>query len=222
MSYAVRTLLELGPSLAFAPERHCLDGGRDAAGVPLSGLVRETHRRLTLGSGARALVLCTTQAKDGLIDLPEPSEATSAKTLVPTGALLVSRLRPYLRQIGLAAPALLALAPKAHRGLPLACSTEFSVLVPARPGESLAYLLPFLLSPEVQARLAAGQEGGHRPRVPRDTLLALRVPRSAVLRAKETSAAVEKALAALYRARYTYLDALGRRRTPSGWRVADA
>jgi hypothetical protein len=134
---------------------------------------------------------------------------------VPPGSLLVSRLRPYLRQIGFVSDALFgeggSRAKKAARTperLPVLCSTEFSVLVSKGP-RSLAFLLPFLLSDDVQARLTAAQEGGHRPRVPRETLMSLRVPDGAVRARRKTSAAVETALAELYSAQFRWRNALG-------------
>jgi hypothetical protein len=194
--YAVRTLHELGPSLTLAPERYRpVDEPR---GVPLSEIAVEVRTRLAPEHGEQAVILDTTHVKEGTIDLPMPGRSTGiGKTRVPEGALLISRLRPYLRQIGFVSASLLARL--AHA--PLACSTEFSVLVARDEGESLAFLLPFLLSADVQARLAARQEGGHRPRVPRVTLMALLVPPSRMRYRHETSASVEAALAALYAAK---------------------
>jgi hypothetical protein len=202
--YAVRTLHELGPSVTLAPERYRpVDEPR---GVPLSEIAVEVRTRLAPEHGERALILDTTHVREGVISLPMPSEsAGKGKTRVPVGALLISRLRPYLRQVGFVSASLLAR--RAHP--PLACSTEFAVLVARDEDESLAFLLPFLLSAEVQARLAARQEGGHRPRVPRVTLMALRVPPSRMQCRRETSASVEAALAALYDAKLRLGKALG-------------
>lgn len=160
-SYGLRTLAELGPRITLAPERYRED--RDTVkGVPLSDLVVEVRERLVLHRGDRAIVLDTTHVKDGLLDLSAARARAlplSAKWRVPPGALLVSRLRPYLRQIGFASRPLFSSSGELAHGGPLGCSTEFSVLVPSADGESLAYLLPFLLSAPAQAFLAAGQEG---------------------------------------------------------------
>ena len=109
---------------------------------------------------------------------------SSAKKRVRPGDLLVSRLRPYLRQIAFVHPALRA-----------ECGRRDGVLdgvlrpVAEASGESLAFLLPWLLGEETQAILAAAQEGGHHPRVPRETLLALRVPASRVRARRDCPAA---------------------------------
>jgi hypothetical protein len=143
----------------------------------------------------------TTHAKDGLHDVAAAMRTgtppASAKKRVRAGDLLVSRLRPYLRQIALVTEDVAA----ACKGRPLACSTEFYVLTPATDeGGSPAYLLAWLLDGETQAHLAAAQEGGHHPRVPRETLFAMRVPQARVTRAARASVEIERALASIYAA----------------------
>jgi hypothetical protein len=211
MNHSERTLAELGPRITLAPERYRV-AHESANGVPLSELVVEVRERLALHPGDRAVVLDTTHVKDGLIDLAAARARAlpvSAKWRVPPGALLISRLRPYLHQIGLASPALFFSARDLAQGAFLGCSTELSVLVSSAEGESLAFLLPFLLSPQAQAFLAAGQEGGHHPRVPRETLLALRVPRSRIRGRRARSDAIEKASERLYAAIAGHREALG-------------
>ncbi len=149
----------------------------------------------------RAVVFDTTHARDGILDVRAAQRATeppsSAKKRVRAGDLLVSRLRPYLRQIAFVHRAIAAEC----RGFTLACSTEFYVLSPRAPGESLAFLLPWLLSDEIQAVLAAAQEGGHHPRVPRETLLSLRVPTARTRARAAASARIENGIADLLTAR---------------------
>jgi hypothetical protein len=191
---AVRTLAELGDDRVLAPERWIATASA-VDGVPLGELV--TERRDRADALGRAVVLDTTHVRDGLLDLPAALRATpsakSAKKSAIAGDLVVSRLRPYLRQIGLVHPRALEAAPKR----PLAFSTEFYVLAP-RPGEDIAFLLPFLLGAEAQAVLASAQEGGHHPRVPRTSLLALRVPEALVASRKRISREVNGSLDALY------------------------
>jgi hypothetical protein len=226
--YAIRTLGDTGPQFTLAPERH-----RPAVasrGVPLYDLAEEVSGRVTLDAGQEAIVIDTTHVREGTIHLPPARNGVSPKTTVPVGSVLVSRIRPYLRQIGLVSDGLFMEADSQARTdggrsrLPLLCSTEFSVLVPKAPGgdppatmasarrphrSSLAFLLPFLLSAEVQTRLMAGQEGGHRPRVPRETLMSLRVPEGLVRARLKTSASVERALAEYYAAELRCRKALG-------------
>jgi type I restriction enzyme M protein len=191
-THVVRTLAEMGATLAMAPERHLATRLVARGGVPLASLVELRNERVVGADLARAIVLDTTHARDGVLDVRAASRTTappaSAKKRVRPGDLLVSRLRPYLRQIAFVHPA----ACDAAR--PLACSTEFYVLSPREDGESLAFLLPWLLGEETQAVLAAAQEGGHHPRVPRDLLLTMRVEEARVRSRKRVSAAVERAL----------------------------
>lgn len=196
MKSVVRPLSELGVEMVLAPERW-LAAADAGTGVPLADLVDERRER----AEPSALILDTTHARDGVLDLAAaertPAEAKSAKKATVAGDLVVSRLRPYLRQIALVHEAAL-------EGRSLGLSTEFYVLAPRTKGESLAFLLPFLLGPHAQAVLAAAQEGGHHPRVPRSSLFALRVPEALVRERRRRSREVESALAEVYRAGQRY------------------
>ena len=199
MKFAVRLLSELAPDYVLAPERH-VALAQAGDGIPLGELVVERNERIDPAVERDAMVLDTSHARDGLLDvagaLRDVAGTKSAKKRALPGDLVVSRLRPYLRQIALIHPrALGAIAAR-----PLALSTEFYVLAPRARGDDLAFLLPYLLAPEAQALLASAQEGGHHPRVPRPTLLALRIPRALVEARARTSEAVSSALAAFYEA----------------------
>lgn len=205
----VRTLADLGDALTLAPERYRAAALEDGGGKTLGALVVERNERVVPTAIGDAIVLDTTHARDGVLDIASALRARkngelpeSAKKRVCAGDVLVSRLRPYLRQIAFAHPA--AMGERA-----MVCSMEFFVLSP-RDG-SLAYLLPWLLRDRAQATLAAAQEGGHHPRVPRDSLLGMRVPKAVTAKRAVTSRAVEAALAELYRAgdAYTKLLTLG-------------
>ncbi len=213
--FFVRTLAELGEALTLAPERHLAAKMHGAVGVTLSTLVIERNDRVAATALAGAVVFDTTHARDGILDLRAAIRAgggaTSAKKRVFPGDLMVSRLRPYLRQIAFVHPGALLLRDGANRTGPesLVCSPEFFVFAPAEAGGSLAYLLPFLLGPHVQALLAAGQEGGHHPRVPRETLLGVRVPAQVVRSRRATAASVLHALSAVYDAERAYARVVG-------------
>lgn len=197
MKVAIRLLAELAPDYVLAPERH-VALAQAGDGVPLGELVEERNDRIDPSVERRAVVLDTSHARDGLLDvagaLRDVAGTKSAKKRALPGDLVVSRLRPYLRQIALIHPRALA----AIVDRPLALSTEFYVLSPRTRNEDLAFLLPYLLSPEAQSILASAQEGGHHPRVPRSSLLALRVPRALVRERSPASLAVNAALAAFY------------------------
>jgi len=194
MKSAIRTLAELGADVVLAPERYVADAGA-GEGTPLGELVEV---RAEAAHASEARVLDTTHARDGILDiasaLRSPSTAKSTKKAVAAGDVIVSRLRPYLRQIAYVHPAALTAA-----GRPLAVSSEFYVLS-ARGKGDLAFLVPFLLGDRAQAILAASQEGGHHPRVPRASLLALRVPSALVTARAASSKEVFRALDAVYRA----------------------
>jgi hypothetical protein len=201
MKSAVRVLAELAPDYVLAPERHVLAGTAHASdGVPLSELVIERRERIDPGRTAKSVVLDTTHARDGILDvagaLRDGAGSKSAKKRARAGDLIVSRLRPYLRQVALVHPSALAICD----GASLALSTEFYVLAPREPDADIAFLVPFLLSAEVQSALAAAQEGGHHPRVPHASLLALRVPRALIRTRTRVSRAVNEALDDTYRA----------------------
>lgn len=200
MKACVRTLGELGADLILAPERQLvLVRGEAAAGVPLGELVAVRSERALHGEMAGAVVLDTTHARDGLLDvrgaMRDGAGTKSSKKVARAGDLLVSRLRPYLRQIAYVHPAALALAPHGT----ICVSSEFYVLAPPE-AESLAWLLPYLLSDEAQEALAGAQEGGHHPRVPRASLLAMRVSHAELNARAGSSRAVCAALEAHYRA----------------------
>jgi hypothetical protein len=198
---AVRTLADLAPDYVLAPERHVVAASSAAGdGVPLGELVVERRERIDPSTADDAVVLDTSHARDGLLDvagaLRDGGGGKSAKKRAVAGDLVLSRLRPYLRQIALVHPSALDLAEER----PLALSTEFYVLAPRDDGEDLAFLVPFLLSADAQAVLAGAQEGGHHPRVPRSSLFELRVPKALVRARTKTSRAVSEALADSYRA----------------------
>ena len=193
MKSVIRRYSELGDELVLAPERW-LSAPDASTGVALGELVEERIERVQA-----SVILDVTHARDGYVDLPavlrasaEPGVRSSKKRAIAND-VIVSRLRPYLRQVALVHPSLLAHGP-------LALSTEFYVLAAKTPGEDVAWLVPWLLAPATQATLAAAQEGGHHPRVPRASLFALRVPDAFVARRAEIARATRAALDALYAA----------------------
>lgn len=197
MRWSRARLGDLGPGLVLAPERRLV--GAPGRGPTLGDVAEIASDRVTPDEIAREglLVLDTTHLKDGLLDVRsaarEGGVPSSAKRRLAPGDLVVSRLRPYLRQVALVHPRAIALA----GGRGLAGSAELYVLRPRAPRRSLAWLLPWLLSDAVQAALAAGQEGGHHPRVAVDTVLGL--PLGAAARpAPGASAAIERAIARVY------------------------
>lgn len=191
---AVRAEAELEAPFVLTPERYDpRRGGSGPAGVPLGRLVGASRRTVTSADDPDrvCVVLDTSDAREGRVAGRKPVQTVgdigSVKKLVEPGDVIISRLRPYLRQVAYvdvaARPA----------GTLLLASTEFHVLRPA-DHRSIAFLVPFLLSGPVQTILAAAQEGGHHPRFNEATLLGLSIPTPLLATRDTTSEAVEKAI----------------------------
>lgn len=196
----IRARSELATLDVLAAERYdprrALDA--DAKQSILLGDVAKLVRRVVQPSSAlgRCLVLDTSDAREGVViarKTPMDGAAIgSAKKAIEPRDVLISRLRPYLRQVALVDNAIANAA-----RVPLLCSTEFFVLQ-SPDARSIAFLVPFLLSHPVQKVLAASQEGGHHPRFDAATLLTLPVPVSLLDAREKTSTTIEKAVE-LYR-----------------------
>jgi len=198
---SVKERSELGQSLVLAPERY--DPRREAlsnetVGPALGTVVRVNRKTISPKSKEilkdKFVVLDTSDANEGVLvgkKLPvSQSEIGSTKKIVPPGSIIISRLRPYLRQVGYVDEGIEGLGDK----VAILCSTEFFVLTP-RDERSLAFLVPLLLSKQVQEVLAASQEGGHHPRFNEDTLLGLPVSRHWLDQRDGVSKQVEKSIA---------------------------
>jgi hypothetical protein len=196
---SVKRIADLEKGLILAPERY--DPRREALsqareGVRLGELaetLRVTVSPSKKSDVSRFLVLDTSDAQEGVIVCRKeavPLEAIgSTKKTVERGCVLVSRLRPYLRQVALADSGI----PGWAEDVQMACSTEFFVLR-SRDDRSVSFLVPFLLSEPIQTVLSASQEGGHHPRFDENTLLDLPVPEGLVARREEGSRQVEEAV----------------------------
>jgi hypothetical protein len=182
---------DLGDGLVLAPERfdprrrveivarRCLSDAVEIVSENVSA-------RSCKGPGA-VLILDTAHAYEGFVvfrhDPVPPASMGSVKRRVQAGDVIISRLRPYLRQVALVDEALFRLCPG---GNAVVASTEFFVLR-GRAGFDAAGLVPFLLSERVQASLAAGQEGGHHPRFRKELLLSLPLPEGVARKVNRTA-----------------------------------
>lgn len=195
--FSIGRLTELDPGFVLAPERYdprtnTRNVGSDSGKYRLFDLVelrRDTMTRSSADRAARYVVLDTGDAREGMLTVANPLGGSaecigSAKKLVHAGDVLISRLRPYLRQVAYVDGG--ATLP----GVSLLCSTEFYVLRPLE-NLSLAFLVPFLLSETVQSILAAAQEGGHHPRFSDRVLLNLPIPDLLLQRRSEISENIE-------------------------------
>jgi len=194
--WTIRTQSELSSSVVLAPERYdprraVRPVGQEEAPLLVSTVARVIRRTVTSTTAPDAsyLVLDTSHAQEGVIVSPkstiEASQLGSAKKIVGTGDVIISRLRPYLRQIALIDDELCELGTRTV----IVCSTEYFVLRSANE-ESIAFLVPFLLSKPIQEVLAASQEGGHHPRFNEPTLAALPIPPSLIETRQQVSETV--------------------------------
>ena len=195
---AVTTVVQyasLSDPVVIAPERYDprrvqrLDGDTTTL-AELVSIENPTISTGNLEADEQYLVLDTGDSFEGVIrPRSEPvsgSSIRSSKKLVRTGDVIISRLRPYLRQVAFVDPALETMASE------ILVSTEYFVLRPRVREESTAWLVPFLLSPEIQTVLGRSQEGGHHPRFTKQTLGDLQVPSALVDVKVEVSCSVEK------------------------------
>jgi hypothetical protein len=194
LTNVVRTL-DLDTPWVLAPERY--DPRRSAAeefAVRIADVARIVRDTISPPGvpGEAYLVLDTGDARVGVISTerdPGPGEQVlgSTKKRVRAGDVIISRLRPYLRQVGYVDKAI------AQGGSEIAVSTEFLVLR-SNDDESIAFLVPLLLSARVQTALAAAQEGGHHPRFSESTLGRIGIPEATLVRRDELSRTIEEAV----------------------------
>jgi hypothetical protein len=204
--HAIIRNMDLGETLVLAPERYdprrnALAEGLRSDTVPLSDLVTTSQETITTARGIteekQYLILDTSNASEGIITYRKypvaAHEIGSAKKVIYEGDVIISRLRPYLRQVAFVDEGLL----KQWKNVTLVGSTEFFVLR-SRERQEIAFLSAYLLTEPVQEVLNAAQEGGHHPRFNLDTLLKIRVPIDLVKNRECLSAKVKNAIA-LYR-----------------------
>lgn len=116
------------------------------------------------------LILDTGDVKEGFIKnkaVVSSEEIGSTKKVLRAGDVIISRLRPYLRQVGYVDKDFIDKQPN---NTIVACSTEFYVL---RSSSDISYLAPLLLTVKSQEILCQSQEGGHHPRFNKDVLESL-------------------------------------------------
>lgn len=172
MRWISQPFLETGADFSLSPE-HWLareTASQLADGILLSEIVQSIPQTQRPPEQAR-FVLDTGNAREGLLDvtiLGNPvSGRTSAKKVARDGDVIVSRLRPYLRQVTYIPEGTCKLLGVDE----LYCSTEFFVLRARDETRNIAGLVPWLLSEPIQNMLTAAATGGHHPRISVDLLL---------------------------------------------------
>lgn len=195
---------DLDTPLILSPERYSVDESRFGDGVALQDLVKISRTTVTpkKALGQSFIVADTSHAEHGVLKLSSSDiqEVKSSKKLLDTGDVIISRLRPYLRQVALVDESLFSGETN------VACSTEFYVLR-SIDGRSVAFLTPWLLGSNVQQILQDSVEGAHHPRFSEETLLRLRVPQPLVDSRDSVSHEVEE-ISKMYHRQYARMETL--------------
>lgn len=194
MRHSIIDLDNLLSQVILTPERYDpslltnnLEGSEITNFVKLSKLSENPKK---IAPSTKIVALDTGDTKDGYITskpITSPSSIKSTKKVLREGDVIISRLRPYLRQIGYVDETLVHYLPDST---PILCSTEFYVLRP-KVDKEIAFLVPFLLSSKVQEKFAVSQVGGHHPRFPVDVLLSLKIPEAVLENSLETNKQVK-------------------------------
>lgn len=168
----IKRTTQLGPQFVLTPERYnpkrrmSLSDEND--GTLLSEIIALENDIVASKKDSSAWYqINTSDAMGGYLRIPQnPGQLNSNKKILKSGDVIISRLRPYLRQVAYV---------DSDSTAPLCASTEFYVLR-ARNKESIAFLVPFLLSEAVQTVFANSVEGSQHPRFKEEDILNLVVP----------------------------------------------
>lgn len=168
----IKTTTQLGSQFVLTPERYnpkrrmSLSNGNK--GVLLSEIITLENDIVASKKDASAWYqINTSDAMGGYLRVPSnPEQLNSNKKILKTGDVIISRLRPYLRQVAYV---------DTDSNLQLCASTEFYILR-ARNHESIAFLVPFLLSEAAQTVFANSVEGSQHPRFKEEDILNLVIP----------------------------------------------
>ena len=120
--------------------------------------------------GKSIIQINTSDAMGGYLNINSEvnDSINSNKKILRKGDVIISRLRPYLRQV--------AYVDEDRKEI-LGASTEFFV-IRARNNESIAYLVPFLLSKPAQLVFENSVEGSQHPRFKEEDVLNLKIPKN--------------------------------------------
>lgn len=168
----IKKTTQLGPQFVLTPERYNpkrrmhLSDKND--GVLLSEII--TLENDIIASKKNFSVwyqINTSDAMGGYLRIPQsPEQLNSNKKILKPGDVIISRLRPYLRQVAYV---------DVDSDMHVCASTEFYVLR-SRNNESVAFLVPFLLSEVAQSVFANSVEGSQHPRFKEEDILNLVIP----------------------------------------------
>ena len=134
--------------------------------------------------GDKIVIVNTGDAYEGHIKLTGNNDTVvnSNKKIAKPGDVIISRLRPYLRQVAYVDAEIY----NRNGNEICAVSTEFYVLR-GKGGKCIGFLVPLLLSGKVQKVFANAVEGSQHPRFKDDVLLDIAIPKSFLSLADELS-----------------------------------
>ena len=170
----IKATTQLGPQFVLTPERYNpkrrMNLSDENDGVLLSEIITLENDIVASKKDASAWYqINTSDAMGGYLRVPSnPEQLNSNKKVLKTGDVIISRLRPYLRQVAYV---------DTDSNSQLCASTEFYVLR-ARNNESIAFLVPFLLSEAAQTVFANSVEGSQHPRFKEEDVLNLKIPKN--------------------------------------------
>lgn len=180
-----KTVGQLDAPYVLTPERYNPNRGLSfSSGTRLQDIAFLGDSQVFEKAQESVFQIDTCDAHDGVLSIPDmPSLIKSNKKRIQFGDVIISRLRPYLKQI--------AFVDSRQEGL--ACSTEFYVLR-SKDERSIAFLVPFLLSDSVQLVFASSVEGSQHPRFKEKDLMNLMIPEELLTNRDRISAEVEAAV----------------------------
>ncbi|MCI9422974.1 hypothetical protein GN277_11835 [Lachnospiraceae bacterium WCA-9-b2] len=186
----IKKTTHLGPLFVLTPERYNpkrhMNLPDENNGVLLSEIITLENDIVTSKKNSSDWhQINTSDAMSGYLRIPsKPGKLNSNKKILKHGDVIISRLRPYLRQVAYV---------DIDTDEPICASTEFYILR-ARNHESIAFLVPFLLSKAVQIVFANSVEGSQHPRFKENDLLNLVVPSQLFEEREKISQDIEKAI----------------------------
>ena len=196
--HAIIKLNQLDEGMILTPERYDPRRNRtnkeETTISDIADVISEQIKVNKKNDDNNYLVLDTSDASEGLIRTKKSAvsldKIKSAKKIIKAGDVIISRLRPYLRQVAFVDT---LLQEYGDGSIVVVCSTEFFVLRSSN-NKSIAFLVPFLLGEKVQKMLAVSQEGGHHPRFTQTTLQNIGIPKVITKKRKDISGKVESAV----------------------------
>ncbi|MCM1121475.1 MAG: hypothetical protein NC416_02720 [Eubacterium sp.] len=188
----IKTNKQLGINFVLTPERYNPKRRMNITSkrtIRLSEIIELSNDTITVKQGQNMDIvqINTSDAMGGYLNINTTSNKNinSNKKVLKKGDVIISRLRPYLKQV--------AYVDGEIENAILGASTEFYVLR-SRTEESIAFLVPFLLSDVAQVVFANSVEGSQHPRFKEDDVLNLELPIDIYMNREEISSKIIEAI----------------------------